>query len=190
VSQRANTRIYGDGPLGPYFREIEEHQPLAYEEEAELARQIEEGDQGALKTLVEANLRFVVTIAKEYRNRGLPFEDLICEGNMGLLKAAKRFDKTRGCRFISYAVWWIRQTIREALAKQAKSVRLPLNKIGELHKIAAAVNRLEQRLGRTPSLEEIAHQMDVSMHWVMDRLCRSGAHLSLEAPLREAMPYP
>ncbi len=166
-----------------YLQEIGEVKLLSPEEEVELARRIKKGDQEALERLTKANLRFVVSVAKQYQNQGLPLCDLINEGNLGLIKAAKRFDETKGFKFISYAVWWIRQAILQALAEQSRIVRLPLNKVGELHRIGRTLSGLEQEFGREPSAGEIAAELDMSPNEVINALKVSGKHLSLDAPL-------
>jgi len=165
-----------------YLREIGETPLLTADEEVSLAKRIRTGDQNALENLTKANLRFVVSVAKQYQNQGLSLADLINEGNIGLIKAAKRFDETRGFKFISYAVWWIRQAILQALAEQSRIVRLPLNRVGTLHKIGKASSALEQEFGREPSPEEIAEHLDLSEIEVSDTLKISNSHLSLDAP--------
>jgi RNA polymerase primary sigma factor len=150
-----------------------------------LAKLVKQGDQDALNKLVQANLRFVVSVAKQYQNQGLSLGDLINEGNLGLIKAAKRFDETKGFKFISYAVWWIRQAILQALAEQSRIVRLPLNRVGALHKIGKVSSDLEQNYGREPSAEEIAEELDMSPNEVTDTLKISSRHLSLDAPFQE-----
>jgi len=177
-------RIYRgeDHSLDLYLKEIGEEQLLDPEEEVNLARRIREGDQDALEKLTRANLRFVVAVAKQYQNQGLSLADLINEGNLGLIKAAKRFDETRGFKFISYAVWWIRQAILQALAEQSRIVRLPLNKVGVLHKIGKMTNNLQQEFGREPDATEIAKELDINTGEVNDALRIAGRHLSLEAP--------
>ncbi len=168
--------------LDKYLQEIGEVPLLTPEEEIELARRIKQGDQEALEKLTKANLRFVVSVAKQYQNQGLSLGDLINEGNLGLIKAAKRFDETRGFKFISYAVWWIRQSILQALAEQSRVVRLPLNRVGALNKIGKTYAALEQALEREPSASEIAEQLDMSDYEVADTLKISGRHLSMDAP--------
>ena len=171
-----------DRSLDLYLREIGETPLINAEEEVRLARRIKQGDKSALDKLTKANLRFVVSVAKQYQNQGLSLADLINEGNIGLIKAAKRFDETRGFKFISYAVWWIRQAILQALAEQSRIVRLPLNRVGTLHKIGKISSRLEQGLGREPSPEEIAKELELSEGEVSDTLKISNSHLSLDAP--------
>ena len=168
--------------LDQYLQEIGDVPLLTAEEEIELARSIRNGDHGALEKLTKANLRFVVSVAKQYQNQGLYLTDLINEGNLGLIKAAKRFDETKGFKFISYAVWWIRQAILQALAEQSRIVRLPLNRVGALHKIGRVSSDLEQEFGREPSAEEIAEELDMTSGEIMDTLRISSRHLSLDAP--------
>ncbi|MBI4811004.1 MAG: sigma-70 family RNA polymerase sigma factor [Ignavibacteriales bacterium] len=168
--------------LDKYLQEIGRVELLDPEEEIELARRIKKGDQKALEKLTKANLRFVVSVAKQYQNQGLSLGDLINEGNLGLIKAAKRFDETRGFKFISYAVWWIRQSILQALAEQSRIVRLPLNRVGALNKIGKAFSTLEQEFEREPSASELAEELDMSLFEVADTLKISGRHLSMDAP--------
>jgi len=169
--------------LDKYLHEIGKVELISAEEEVELARRIHDGDQKAINRLVNANLRFVVSVSKQYQNQGLSLADLINEGNLGLIKAAKRFDETRGFKFISYAVWWIRQSILQALAEQARIVRLPLNKIGSINKINRALSKLEQELERTPTTDEIAIALDLDPKIVKESLKSSSRHLSMDAPL-------
>lgn len=171
--------------LDKYLQDISKVELITAEEEVELAQRIREGDQAALEKLTNANLRFVVSVAKQYQNQGLKLPDLINEGNVGLVKAAKRFDETRGFKFISYAVWWIRQSILQALAEQSRVVRLPLNKIGVINKINKAYSHLEQELQRPPSAEEIAQELDMAPSQVKTALKNSGRHLSMDAPFKE-----
>ena len=171
--------------LDKYLNEISKVPMIDAQEEVELARRIREGDQAALEKLVNANLRFVVSVSKQYQNQGLSLGDLINEGNMGLIKAARRFDETRGFKFISYAVWWIRQSILQALADQSRIVRLPLNKVGSLGRITQASARLEQELEREPTPEEIAEHLQIPLTEVENALRSSGRHLSIDAPLAE-----
>lgn len=168
--------------LDQYLQEIGDVPLLTAEEEIELARSIRNGDNGALEKLTKANLRFVVSVAKQYQNQGLYLTDLINEGNLGLIKAAKRFDETKGFKFISYAVWWIRQAILQALAEQSRIVRVPLNRVGALHKIGRVSSDLEQEFGREPSAEEIAEEMGMTSGEITDTLRISSRHLSLDAP--------
>src|SRR3989339_494315 len=177
-----------DQSLDKYLQEIGEVQLLNAEEEVDLARKIKKGDveaQRALDRLTKANLRFVVSVAKQYQNQGLSLGDLINEGNLGLIKAAKRFDETKGFKFISYAVWWIRQAILQALAEQSRIVRLPLNRVGALHKIGKTSSGLEQEFGREPSANEIADELEMSPYEVMDNLKISSRHISLDAPFSD-----
>ena len=169
--------------LDKYLQEIGKVELVTAEEEVELARRIREGDQVALERLVNANLRFVVSVSKQYQNQGLSLPDLINEGNLGLIKAAQRFDETRGFKFISYAVWWIRQSILQALAEQSRIVRLPLNKIGSINKINKAFSKLEQEYEREPSAEEIAELLELTENDVKESMKNSGRHISMDAPL-------
>ncbi|HUH26876.1 RNA polymerase sigma factor RpoD/SigA [Gelidibacter sp.] len=171
--------------LDKYLQDISKLPLITADEEVELAQRIREGDQEALDKLTTANLRFVVSVAKQYQNQGLTLPDLINEGNAGLVKAAKRFDETRGFKFISYAVWWIRQAILQALAEQSRIVRLPLNKIGSINKINKAYSFLEQAHQRPPSAEEIAKELDLTIKDVKQSMRISGRHVSMDAPLRE-----
>ncbi|MGH7492188.1 MAG: sigma-70 family RNA polymerase sigma factor [bacterium] len=168
-----------------YLEEIGGYSPLPPEEEVELARRIRKSDSQALDKLVKANLRFVISVAKEYQGQGLPLQDLISEGNLGLIKAAQRFDETRGFKFISYAVWWIRQSILQALAEQSRVVRLPLNRVGAINKVGRALEELEKRFGREPSIEEIADKMELTSFEVADVMKTSARHLSLDEPFKE-----
>lgn len=171
--------------LDKYLQDISKVDLITAEEEVELAQRIREGDQIALEKLTNANLRFVVSVAKQYQNQGLKLPDLINEGNVGLVKAAKRFDETRGFKFISYAVWWIRQSILQALAEQSRVVRLPLNKIGVINKINKMYSHLEQVNERPPSASEIATELEMSESQVKVALKNSGRHLSMDAPFKE-----
>ncbi len=171
--------------LDKYLQEIGKVDLITADEEVELAQRIKAGDQVALEKLTKANLRFVVSVAKQYQNQGLNLPDLINEGNLGLIKAAKRFDETRGFKFISYAVWWIRQSILQALAEQSRIVRLPLNKIGSINKINKTYASLEQENERPPSPEEIAKKLDMTVSDVKESMKNSGRHLSMDAPLIE-----
>ncbi len=171
--------------LEKYFQEISKIGLITADEEVELALKIKKGDDRALNKLVQANLRFVVSVAKQYQGQGLKLSDLINEGNLGLVKAAKRFDETRGFKFISYAVWWIRQAILQALAEQSRIVRLPLNKIGSINKIRKIYARLEQDEQRMPTHKEIAKQLDMTETSVEQALKNSGRHVSMDAPFRE-----
>ena len=171
--------------LDKYLQEIGRVDLITADEEVELARRIRTGDRAALERLTKANLRFVVSVSKQYQNQGLALPDLINEGNLGLIKAAERFDETRGFKFISYAVWWIRQSILQALAEQARIVRLPLNKIGNINKINRAFSELEQKFERPPSAEELAEFLDCSTDEVKQSLAQNGRHISMDAPLVE-----
>jgi len=171
--------------LDKYLQEIGKVDLITAEEEVELAQRIRAGDDRALEKLTNANLRFVVSVSKQYQNQGLTLPDLINEGNLGLIKAAKRFDETRGFKFISYAVWWIRQSILQALAEQSRIVRLPLNKIGSINKINKTFAFLEQSNERPPSPEEIAKELDMTINEVKESLKNSGRHISMDAPLIE-----
>ena len=171
--------------LDKYLQEIGKEDLITVEEEVELAQRIRKGDQKALEKLTRANLRFVVSVAKQYQNRGLSLPDLINEGNLGLIKAAEKFDETRGFKFISYAVWWIRQSILQALAEQSRIVRLPLNQVGSLNKINKAFSRFEQENERRPSPEELADSLDLPAEKVADTLRVSGRHISVDAPFVE-----
>lgn len=172
--------------LDKYLQEIGKEDLISAEEEVELAKKIRNGDRRALERLTRANLRFVVSVSKQYQNQGLTLPDLINEGNLGLIKAAERFDETRGFKFISYAVWWIRQSILQALAEQARIVRLPLNKIGTINKINKAYSELEQKFERPPSAEELSEYLDVTTEEVRQSLSNSGRHVSMDAPLNES----
>ena len=182
VKQVTNREV---ASLDKYLQEISREGMISAEEEVELAVRIKAGDQRALEKLTRANLRFVVSVAKQYQNQGMTLPDLINEGNVGLIKAAERFDETRGFKFISYAVWWIRQAILQALAEQARIVRLPLNKIGTINKLNRAFSELEQKNERPPSAEELAEVMGVSVSDVKQSLQSNGRHVSMDAPLTE-----
>jgi len=171
--------------LDKYLHEIGKVELLTAEKEVELAKRIKKGDKEALETLIKANLRFVVSVSKQYQNQGLSLPDLINEGNLGLIKAAERFDETRGFKFISYAVWWIRQSILQALAEQARIVRLPLNKIGSINKINKAFNKLEQEYQREPTTDEVADLMKSKSDLIEDAMNFSNIHISMDAPLRD-----
>ncbi len=168
-----------------YLEEIGGYSPLPPAQEVELARRIRKSDSTALDQLVKANLRFVISVAKEYQGQGLPLQDLISEGNLGLIKAAQRFDETRGFKFISYAVWWIRQSILQALAEQSRVVRLPLNRVGAINKVGRALEELEKKFGREPSMDEIADRMELTAFEVADVMKTSARHLSLDEPFKE-----
>ena len=168
--------------LDKYLQEIGHEDLISVEEEVELAQRIKRGDRAALEKLTKANLRFVVSVAKQYQNQGLSLPDLINEGNLGLIKAAEKFDETRGFKFISYAVWWIRQSILQAIAEQSRIVRLPLNQVGSVNKINRMLNKFEQENERYPSIEEIADRIDLSVDKIADALKFNGRHVSVDAP--------
>ncbi len=169
--------------LDKYLQDIGKEDLITADEEVTLAKRIKQGDQIALEKLCKANLRFVVSVAKQYQNQGLSLSDLINEGNLGLIKAAKRFDETRGFKFISYAVWWIRQSILQALAEQSRIVRLPLNQVGSLNKMRKTISRLEQKYERLPSTDEIANEMDMSRDKVKNAMRINTKYVSMDAPL-------
>ena len=171
--------------LDKYLQEIGREELISVEEEVELAQRIRKGDQEALEKLTKANLRFVVSVAKQYQNQGLSLPDLINEGNLGLIKAAEKFDETRGFKFISYAVWWIRQSILQALAEQSRIVRLPLNQVGSLNKINKALAKFEQDFERLPSPDELSDMLDIPRDKISDTLRVSGRHVSVDAPFVE-----
>lgn len=171
--------------LDKYLQEIGHEELISVEEEVELAQRIKKGDRKALEKLTKANLRFVVSVAKQYQNQGLSLPDLINEGNLGLIKAAEKFDETRGFKFISYAVWWIRQSILQAIAEQSRIVRLPLNQVGSVNKINRILNQFEQENERRPSLEEIADKVDLPQEKIEDAMKVNGRHISVDAPFVE-----
>jgi len=171
--------------LEKYLQEIGKEEMVSAEEEVELAQRIKKGDQKALERLTKANLRFVVSVAKQYQNQGLTLPDLINEGNLGLLKAAERFDETRGFKFISYAVWWIRQSILQAISEQSRIVRLPLNQVGSLNKINREINKFEQENERKPSLNEIADKIDLPQEKIDEAMSVNGHHISVDAPFSD-----
>ncbi len=171
--------------LDKYLQEIGKEELITVEEEVELAQRIKKGDRAALEKLTRANLRFVVSVAKQYQNQGLSLPDLINEGNLGLIKAAEKFDETRGFKFISYAVWWIRQSILQALAEQSRIVRLPLNQVGSLNKINKAFSKFEQENERIPSAEELADVLEITKEKIADTMRVSGRHVSVDAPFIE-----
>lgn len=181
ISNSITTRA--DKSLEKYLQDIAKEEMITADEETVLTRKIKDGDQAALDKMVRANLRFVVSVAKQYQHQGLPLIDLINEGNVGLIKAAKKFDDTRGFKFISYAVWWIRQAIMEALSEKARVIRIPLNQVGILSKINKTYSRLEQDLGRAPSSEEIADELDIPGYKVKETLASSMGHVSYDAPM-------
>ncbi|CAN5303346.1 sigma-70 family RNA polymerase sigma factor [soil metagenome] len=182
ASSRSRTAS-DEGSLDQYLRDISIYPLITREEEVALAKRIRLNDQEALDTLVRSNLRFVVSVAKKYQNQGVSLSDLINEGNLGLIRAAHKFDETKGIKFISYAVWWIRQAILQALAEQSRIVRVPLNRAGTLHRIGKRASTLLQELGREPTHQEIAEGMDISEDEVAKTMSISQAHLSLDAPL-------
>ncbi len=171
--------------IDKYLQEISREELISIEEEVELAQRIRRGDQKALHKLAKANLRFVVSVAKQYQNQGLSLPDLINEGNLGLIKAASKFDETRGFKFISYAVWWIRQSILQALAEQARVVRLPLNQIGSLNRLKQTFAKLEQEYGRPPTDQELAVELDIPKDKIKNTMMLQGKHLSVDAPFSD-----
>ena len=171
--------------LDKYLQEIGHEDLISVEEEVELAQRIRKGDRKALEKLTKANLRFVVSVAKQYQNQGISLPDLINEGNLGLIKAAEKFDETRGFKFISYAVWWIRQSILQAIAEQSRIVRLPLNQVGSVNKINRALNKFEQENERKPSIDEIAEKVDIPEDKIIDALKVNGKHVSVDAPFMD-----
>jgi len=185
TANKPNIPIAEEGSLTLYLREIGKLQPLTSEREAELAAKIKNNDRQALDTLVKANLRFVVSVARNYQNQGLSLCDLINEGNMGLVKAAKRFDEKKNFRFISYAVWWVRQAILQALAEQSRIMRLPLNRAGAIHKISKMQVELEQRFNRPPDTAEIARELSMTESAVQETISISNSYVSLDAPIKD-----
>jgi RNA polymerase primary sigma factor len=177
--------ISEESSLSLYFKEIGKNKPLTSEEEAALASRIRNGDRKALEKMVKANLRFVVSVSRNYQNQGLPLSDLINEGNLGLIRAAKRFDEKKNFRFISYAVWWIRQAILQSLAEQSRIIRLPLNRVGTIHHVARMQNKLEQKYRRVPTAQEIARELSLEENEVHETLKIGNTHLSLDAPLQK-----
>jgi RNA polymerase primary sigma factor len=173
-----------DDSLGYYLKRIGRHKPLNAPEEAKIARRIRRGDRNALEELIKCNLRFVVSVSRNYQNQGLPLADLINEGNIGLIRAAKRFDEKKNFKFISYAVWWIRQSILQALAEQSRIVTLPLNRVGTIHKIGRVQGKLEQKYCRLPNTEEIAEELNLKIDDVMESLRIGNSHISLDAPIQ------
>jgi RNA polymerase primary sigma factor len=176
--------IADDGSLALYLKEISRYKALPIEEEAKLAVKIRDGDRQALDKLVKSNLRFVVSVSRNYQNQGLPLIDLINEGNLGLIRAAKRFDEKKNFKFISYAVWWIRQAILQALAEQSRIVKLPLNRVGAIHKIGMVQSKLEQKYSRNPNVEEIADELNIDSQDVQEAIKIGNSHFSLDAPLQ------
>jgi len=185
VSSDSNRFISEESSLALYLKEISRNKTLTLEEEAVLAVKIREGDRKALERLVKANLRFVVSVCRNYQNQGLPLSDLINEGNLGLIRAAKRFDEKKNFKFISYAVWWIRQAILQALAEQSRIIKLPLNRVGTIHKIGKTQSRLEQKLQRLPNIEEIAEELQIEQEEVQETIKIGNTHMSLDAPLQQ-----
>jgi len=185
-SQTTSYRMIADdgSSLNLYLKEISKYKTLPIEEEADLAKRIRDGDRLALDKLVKSNLRFVVSVSRNYQNQGLPLVDLINEGNLGLIRAAKRFDEKKNFRFISYAVWWIRQAILQALAEQSRIVKLPLNRVSAIHKIGMVQSRLEQKLSRIPNVYEIAEELRIEPHDVQEAVKIGNSHFSLDAPLQ------
>jgi RNA polymerase primary sigma factor len=173
-----------EGSLALYLREIGKNKSLTLEDEAKLAVKIRKGDKKALEKLVNANLRFVVSVARNYQNQGLPLSDLINEGNLGLIRAAKRFDEKKNFKFISYAVWWIRQAILQALAEQSRIIKLPLNRVGTIHKIGKMQSKLEQKFRRLPNVEELAEELKIDISEVQETIKIGNSHMSLDAPLQ------
>ncbi|MBN2035623.1 MAG: sigma-70 family RNA polymerase sigma factor [Chitinispirillaceae bacterium] len=185
TSSEASSHLSDDSCLALYFKEISKNKPLSTQEEADLAARIRKNDPLALEKMVKANLRFVVSVCRNYQNQGLPLSDLINEGNLGLIRAAKRFDEKKNFKFISYAVWWIRQAILQSLAEQSRIIRLPLNRVGALHKIGKLQGRLEQKYRRLPNVEEIARELGMDETEVRETLKIGNTHLSLHAPLQQ-----
>jgi RNA polymerase primary sigma factor len=185
VSSDSNRFISEESSLALYLKEISKNKTLTLEEEAVLAVKIRQGDRRALERLVKANLRFVVSVCRNYQNQGLPLSDLINEGNLGLIRAAKRFDEKKNFKFISYAVWWIRQAILQALAEQSRIIKLPLNRVGTIHKIGKTQSRLEQKLQRLPNIEEIAEELQIEEEEVQETIKIGNTHMSLDAPLQQ-----
>jgi len=185
VSSDSNRYITEESSLALYLKEISKNKTLSLEEEAVLAVKIREGDRKALDRLVKANLRFVVSVCRNYQNQGLPLSDLINEGNLGLIRAAKRFDEKKNFKFISYGVWWIRQAILQALAEQSRIIKLPLNRVGTIHKIGKTQSKLEQKLRRLPMVEEIAQELQIDEDEVRETIKIGNTHMSLDAPLQQ-----
>ena len=185
VITEQNRFISDESSLALYLKEISKHKTLKLEEEAKLAVRIRQGDRKALEALVKANLRFVVSVSRNYQNQGLPLNDLINEGNLGLIRAAKRFDEKKNFKFISYAVWWIRQAILQALAEQSRIIKLPLNRVGTIHKIGKTQSKLEQKLHRLPNIEEIAEELNIDKDEICETIKIGNTHMSLDAPLQQ-----
>jgi RNA polymerase primary sigma factor len=177
--------IPDEGSLALYLKEIGKNRSLTVEEESKLAVKIRQGDRKALELLVKANLRFVVSVARNYQNQGLPLNDLINEGNLGLIRAARRFDEKKNFKFISYAVWWIRQAILQALAEQSRIIKLPLNRVGAIHKIGKVQSKLEQKFQRLPNVEELAAELDLDENEIKETIKIGNTHMSLDAPLQQ-----
>jgi RNA polymerase primary sigma factor len=184
ISTDSNRFISEESCLALYLKEISKNKTLSLEEEAELAVRIRNSERKALERLVKANLRFVVSVCRNYQNQGLPLSDLINEGNLGLIRAAKRFDEKKNFKFISYAVWWIRQAILQALAEQSRIIKLPLNRVGTIHKIGKTQSKLEQKYRRTPNVEEIARELSLDENEVRETIKIGNTHMSLDAPLQ------
>lgn len=185
VPSDSNRFISEESSLALYLKEISKNKTLTLEEEAVLAVRIRDGDRKALEKLVKANLRFVVSVCRNYQNQGLPLSDLINEGNLGLIRAARRFDEKKNFKFISYAVWWIRQAILQALAEQSRIIKLPLNRVGTIHKIGKTQSKLEQKLRRLPMVEEIAQELQIDEEEVQETIKIGNTHMSLDAPLQQ-----
>lgn len=181
----SNRFLSEENSLALYLKEISKNKTLPLEEEAKLAVRIRKDDKKALEKLVKANLRFVVSVCRNYQNQGLPLNDLINEGNLGLIRAAKRFDEKKNFKFISYAVWWIRQAILQALAEQSRIIKLPLNRVGAIHKIGKMQSKLEQKLRRAPNIGEIAHELELDEEEVCETIKIGNTHMSLDAPLQQ-----
>jgi RNA polymerase primary sigma factor len=184
IATDTNRFISEESCLALYLREISKNKTLSLEEEAELAVRIRNGERKSLEKLVKANLRFVVSVCRNYQNQGLPLSDLINEGNLGLIRAAKRFDEKKNFKFISYAVWWIRQAILQALAEQSRIIKLPLNRVGTIHKIGKTQSKLEQKYRRAPNVEEIARELRLDENEVRETIKIGNTHMSLDAPLQ------
>jgi RNA polymerase primary sigma factor len=184
ISTDTSRFISEESCLALYLKEISKNKTLTLEEEAELAVRIRTGERKALERLVKANLRFVVSVCRNYQNQGLPLSDLINEGNLGLIRAAKRFDEKKNFKFISYAVWWIRQAILQALAEQSRIIKLPLNRVGTIHKIGKTQSKLEQKYRRSPNVEEIARELSLDENEVRETIKIGNTHMSLDAPLK------
>jgi len=182
TSSNTNHSLPEESSLTAYLKEISKHKPLSLEEESKLAVLIRSGDQKALEKLVKENLRFVVSVSRNYQNQGLPLSDLINEGNLGLIRAATRFDEKKNFKFISYGVWWVRQAILSSLAEQSRIIKLPLNRVGTIYKLSTTQNKLEQKFHRKPTVEEIASELNLNVDEVRETLSISNSHMSLDAP--------